>query len=97
MKLSSELLRQLDNPVLGEVDRARRQFELSKKFEEAGDYEAAREALEKIRQGVGMRPRLEGLRDESTIGEVLLRVGALTGWIGSSEQIRGRRKRLRIC
>jgi tetratricopeptide (TPR) repeat protein len=89
MKLSSELLRQLDNPALGEDDRARCRTELSKKFEEAGDYEAAREALGEIWQGVGMRPRLEGLRDESAVGEVLLRVGALTGWIGSSEQIPG--------
>src|SRR5687768_15556982 len=89
MKLSSEQLRQLDDPVLGEDDRARRRIELSKSFEEAGDYEAARLALGEIWQGVGMRPRLEGLRDESVIGEVLLRVGALTGWIGSSEQIQG--------
>lgn len=89
MKLSSKLLRQLDNPGLGEDDRARCRTELSKKFEEAGDYEAAREALGEMWQGVGMRPRLEGLRDESAVGEVLLRVGALTGWIGSSEQIRG--------
>lgn len=89
MKLSSKMLRQLDNPGLGEDDRARSRTELSKKFEEAGDYEAAREALGEIWQGVGMRPRLEGLRDESAVGEVLLRVGSLTGWIGSSEQIQG--------
>jgi tetratricopeptide (TPR) repeat protein len=89
MKLRAELLRQLEDPALGPDDRARRHTELSKKFEEAGDYEAAREALGDLWQGVGMHPHVEHLRDESAIGEVLLRVGALTGWIGSSEQIQG--------
>jgi tetratricopeptide (TPR) repeat protein len=89
MKLSSKLLRQLDHPALGVADRARGRIELAKRLEEAGDYEAAREALGELWQGVGMRPSLEGLRDESLVGEVLLRVGALSGWIGSSEQIRG--------
>src|SRR5687768_14471637 len=89
MNLSVELRRQLDDPALGEDGRARRRTELSKKFEEAGDYEAARAALVDLWQGVGMRPRVENLRDASVAGEVLLRVGALTGWIGSSEQIRG--------
>jgi tetratricopeptide (TPR) repeat protein len=86
--LKAELLRQLDNPALGDDDRARCRTELSRKFEDAGDYEAAREALGDLWQGVGKRPRLEGL-SESAAGQVLLRVGALTGWIGSSEQIQG--------
>ncbi|MBD0371180.1 MAG: tetratricopeptide repeat protein [Pyrinomonadaceae bacterium] len=34
----------------------------------------------------GERPRLEGL-DQSTAAEVLLRIGVLTGWIGSKRQI----------
>jgi tetratricopeptide (TPR) repeat protein len=37
-------------------------------------------------QGVGARPMLDGLDDE-TRAEVLLRVGALTGWIGRASQI----------
>jgi tetratricopeptide (TPR) repeat protein len=89
MKLTSQLLHQIDDPALGNGDRVRRRIELSKKFEEAGDYEAAREALGEIWQGVGIRPRLDGLLDQSAVAEVLLRVGALTGWIGSSEQIVG--------
>ena len=89
MKLSSEMVRQLDDPALAQDDRARRRIELSKKFEEAGDFEAAREALGDLWLGVGMRPRVEGLSDASAVGAVLLRVGTLSGWIGSSEQIGG--------
>jgi tetratricopeptide (TPR) repeat protein len=89
MKLSVELLRQFDDPKLGPDERARRRVELSKKFEDAGDYEAARTSLGDLWQGVGMRPRIENLRDKIAAGEVLLRVGVLTGWIGSSQQIQG--------
>jgi tetratricopeptide (TPR) repeat protein len=38
--------------------------------------------------GVGERPELEGLHP-SVAAEVLLRVGILTGWIGSKSQIKG--------
>lgn len=89
MKLTAELVRQLEDPTLGPDDRARRRTELAKKFEDAGDFESAREALGDLWQGVGVHPRVEDLRDERTTGEVLLRVGALTGWIGSSQQILG--------
>ena len=89
MKLSAEVLRQLEDPTLGPDDRARRRIELSKKFEDAGDFETAREALGDLWQGVGVRPRVDDLHDESVFGEVLLRVGALTGWIASSQQIQG--------
>jgi tetratricopeptide (TPR) repeat protein len=89
MKLSVELLRQCDDPKLDPDTRARRRTELAKKFEEAGDYESARASLGDLWQGVGKRPRVENLRDEIMSGEVLLRAGVLTGWIGSSEQIEG--------
>jgi tetratricopeptide (TPR) repeat protein len=89
MKLRAEVLRQLEDPALEPDDRARQRIHLSKKFEEIGDYEAARQALGDLWQGVGVRPRLEQLSDKSALGEVLLRVGVLTGWIGSSEQIHG--------
>ena len=75
--------------MLGPDDRARRRTELSKRFEDAGDFETAREVLGDLWQGVGVHPRVEDLRDESIIGEVLLRVGALSGWIASSQQIQG--------
>lgn len=53
-----------------------------------GDYEAAREALGEIWGGIGEHPEIEGLppRDQA---EVLLRAGALSGWLGSSGQVPG--------
>ena len=60
----------------------------AKELETAGDYEGAVEALADIWSGVGERPRIEGL-PEKTQAEVLLRVGALSGWLGSSGQIPG--------
>jgi tetratricopeptide (TPR) repeat protein len=48
----------------------------------------ARAALSGFWQRVGERPRLDGL-DERETAEVLLRVGCLTGWIGSARQIEG--------
>jgi tetratricopeptide (TPR) repeat protein len=60
----------------------------AKDLENAGDYEGAREALAGLWNRVGDRPRLEGLPAEIQ-GEVLLRVGALSGWLGSSQQISG--------
>jgi tetratricopeptide (TPR) repeat protein len=93
MKLSMELLRQLEDPALAHDDRARLRIELAKEFEDAGDYEAAREALGDLWQGVGVRPRVDHLKDESTVGQVLLHAGVLTGWIGSSQQIQGAQER----
>jgi tetratricopeptide (TPR) repeat protein len=93
MNLSVDLLQQLEDPALTADERARLRTELAKKFEDAGDYEAAREALGGLWQGVGVRPRVDDLDDEGTVGQVLLHVGVLTGWIGSSEQIPGSQER----
>ena len=88
MKLSAELLRQFDDPELG-PDERRRRIELSKKFEEAGDYEAARASLGDLSRTARYTASRRRPRDEIAVGEILLRVGVLTGWIGSSEQIQG--------
>lgn len=88
MKLTAEVLRQLEDPALKPDDRARQRIQLSKQLEEIGDYEAAPKALGDLWQGVGVRPHLDQL-SESARAEVLLRVGTLTGWIGSSEQRQG--------
>lgn len=93
MKLGAQQLRQIEASGLGPDEQARRRIELSKNFEDAGDYEAAREALGELWQGLGMRPRVDGLREATVVGELLLRVGALTGWIGSSEQVEGAQER----
>src|SRR2546423_6844100 len=62
--------------------------ELSKALGEAGDYERACETLGGLWPRVGERPDLLGL-DRRSSAELLLRTGALTGWIGTKRQIDG--------
>ncbi len=88
MHLANELLRELDTPGLSPDERASLRCRLAKQLEQEGDFEAAREAMGELWQGVGGRPVLEGL-DAEMQAEVLLRVGALTGWIGRTRQIEG--------
>src|SRR5688572_759843 len=83
---SQLLLRQIDNPDLDRKERVALRCKLAKELEDSGSYEAARAAMGDIWQRIGERPNLEGL-DRATIGEVLLRTGALTGWIGSAKQL----------
>jgi CheY-like chemotaxis protein/tetratricopeptide (TPR) repeat protein len=67
------------------VERAQLCCGLAKQFEKAGEYESACEALAEFwpkREGA---PKLDQL-DEQTKAEVLLRVGALAGWLGSADQ-----------
>ena len=66
--------------------QARQQCELARQYENAGDYEEARAALEGLWSVVGERPLVEGL-EPATKAELLLRVGSLSGWIGSAQQI----------
>ncbi len=82
------ILHEIDNPALAPNERALLRCRLARHQEQAGEYEAASEALAELWQGIGDRPNLEGLND-ATQAEVLLRVGAITGWIGSANQIEG--------
>ena len=61
---------------------------LSKQLEKAGEYEASYEALREFWPERDGTPNLDGL-DDPTKGEVLLRVGALAGWLGSAHQAGG--------
>jgi len=61
---------------------------LAKQFEKAGEYESARNALGEFWPELEGEPRLAGL-DEQTAALVLLRVGALAGWLGSVDQANG--------
>ncbi len=60
----------------------------AKELENAGEYEGAREALADLWAGIPERPQVAGLPAEDQ-AEVLLRVGALSGWLGSSGQMPG--------
>src|SRR5713226_349623 len=88
MYLATAILHELDNPDLTRTERARLRCRLARQYEQGGEYEIASEAMAELWRGVGARPTLEGL-DEETKALVLLRVGALTGWIGSARQIEG--------
>jgi tetratricopeptide (TPR) repeat protein len=88
MDVQASLLRQLENPNLTRDQRAELRCELAKELENSGEYEAARQAMSEFWQRIGEHPRLDGL-ETTTKGEVLLRAGVLTGWIGSNSQITG--------
>ena len=88
MLISSQLLHQIADPTLTRDERARLRCRLAKELEDVGNYEAAREAMGELWPEVGGRPVLDEL-SEATAAEVLLRVGTLTGWLGSTRQIEG--------
>jgi tetratricopeptide (TPR) repeat protein len=88
MNSANQLFHQIADPSLTHDERARLRCQLAKQLEEVGNYEAAREAMGELWQGIGHRPALEGL-NQATAAEVLLRVGVLTGWLGCVKQIEG--------
>src|SRR5215510_9294623 len=67
---------------------ARRACERARELERAGDYEGARAALGKLWTRIGERPAVDEL-SPGTRAEALLRVGSLSGWLGSANQIPG--------
>ncbi|MGB8509566.1 MAG: hypothetical protein WCD76_14360 [Pyrinomonadaceae bacterium] len=85
MNLAESLLRQLEDPTLTHDERARLRCEIAADLEHRGQYAAARDLLGELWRGVGQRPTLEGLT-ERTAAEVMLRVGALSGWLASAAQ-----------
>lgn len=87
MHLPADVIRELENPDLALTERARLCCRIAQHYEQTGDYEAASEALGEFWRGVGVRPNVEGLNDAA--GEVILRAGTLTGWLGSTNKIEG--------
>lgn len=69
-------------------ERAGLRCHLAKKLEDSGEYEAARDLLRPFWPKVGESPEVTGL-DRVVAAEVLLRVGALTGWLGSNAEVGG--------
>lgn len=88
MIISSQLLHEIADPTLNRDRRALLRCRLAKELEDIGNYEAAREAMGELWPEVGARPVLDEL-DEMTAADVVLRVGILTGWLGSTRQIEG--------
>src|SRR5919112_2865695 len=88
MAISNQLLHQINDPTLTRDERARLRCRRAKELECIGNYNAACEAMGEMWSETGERPVLDEL-SEGTAAEVLLRVGTLTGWIGSVKQIEG--------
>src|SRR5437870_5453874 len=89
MKLTSQLtaLRE-ETRGLTVVERAIRCCDVAKQLEKAGEYEAACESLSEFWPERDGPLNLTEL-DEAARAEVLLRVGALAGWLGSTDQTEG--------
>lgn len=60
----------------------------AKMLEDSGEYESATEALGELWLGIGNRPMLENFPNAAE-ADVLVRIGALTGWLGGARQIDG--------
>jgi tetratricopeptide (TPR) repeat protein len=88
MNLADDSLKRLDDPSLTESERILLRCRVAADLIHTGQYGAAREALGDLWRGIGERPNMEGL-DERTAAEVLLQAGALSGWIGATQQIQG--------
>jgi CheY-like chemotaxis protein/tetratricopeptide (TPR) repeat protein len=87
MNLKTELAA-LKSKDLSLAERAELSCRIAKQLEKVGEYEAACEALNEFWPEPDQLPKLEGL-DELEKAEVLLRVGALAGWCGGTEQTKG--------
>lgn len=88
MKLSSHVFHQVQVETLDSNEPIRLRCEVAKGLEEAGDYEGACAALGDLWTAPGQAEVPKGL-SESLKAEVFLRIGVLTGWIGSAQQIEG--------
>jgi tetratricopeptide (TPR) repeat protein len=86
MTLRPSLLRELANPNLSVSRRAELCCALARDFEDKGEYEEARKALNDYWQRIGEEPKLSGL-EPIAAAELLLRAGVLTGYVGSKDQI----------
>src|SRR5688500_2261891 len=88
MNLADVHLKGLDSLTLSADERALRRCRVAADLIQAGQYEPATQAVGELWRGAGDRPDVEGL-DEKTAAEVLLQVGALSGWIGASRHASG--------
>jgi tetratricopeptide (TPR) repeat protein len=88
MKMNQIETRQSEKLLGSAADRALALCVQASELEEIGKYEDARVVLGEFWQRIGDRPKVDGL-SELARAELLLRVGALSGWLGGFRQIRG--------
>src|SRR5216684_2986999 len=70
------------------AERAELSCRLAKQLEKIGEYNAGCEALAEFWPDRNGPPKLDDL-DESKKAEILLRAGALAGWLGGADQTTG--------
>ncbi|HEX7723366.1 MAG TPA: response regulator [Pyrinomonadaceae bacterium] len=70
------------------ADRAELCCDIAKQFEKTGDYDAACDALAEFWPERNQPPNVQGL-EESSGAAVLLRAGAVAGWLGGASQAEG--------
>jgi CheY-like chemotaxis protein len=86
MQLSVELAKASTvDSGLSRIEQTQHCCSLARQLEQAGEYEAAREVLSPFWPKSGAWPTMEEL-DPKSSAEVLLRVGALMGWLGGASQ-----------
>ena len=88
MDLTNHSLRGLASLDLHADGGAKIRCEMSRAYEEAGDYERAQAALGELWRRVGERPAVDGLAPD-VAAEVLLQAGRLTSGLGSAKQVDG--------
>ncbi|HEX8181106.1 MAG TPA: hypothetical protein VF525_16280 [Pyrinomonadaceae bacterium] len=88
MNLTEQVRPQIDEHALSLTEQVRQRCQRAKEREEMGDYAAAVAVLGDLWPPLGERPPV-GHLDEVTQGEALLRVGTLTGFIGSARRQTG--------
>lgn len=86
MTLLASRLRQLENPDLSVNSRAELCCEIAREFENKGEYEDARKTLSGYWDQIGQHPEVAEF-DPRVAGEVILRAGVLTGFIGSKNKL----------
>src|SRR5689334_24701258 len=91
MNSPRELLHKISDANLSFDQRVKLRCDLAKYQEQCWKFDAAAEALGELWHGAGERPLLEGLTEQSK-ALVLLRAGALTGWIGIDRHMEGAQK-----
>src|SRR5205807_8945738 len=89
MRVKSQLASlENQNRNLTRVERVLNCCALAKRLEKAGEFGAASEALKEFWPDLQSPPVLDDL-PKTIQAELLLRVGALAGWIGSVDQTNG--------
>lgn len=89
MKLKTDIAKV--KPDIGSLsinERATLACNLAKQFEKAGKYDSARDALREFWPDRAAEPKLQGLA-VSIQAELLLRMGAVAGWLGAADQLGG--------